>query len=183
MASPLAAVRQPLGTRAINTHQQQHSPLSHKRPHSQITTTGQENVIPATTSITSLQSHIFNSIKQSPQSLVLPTFKHPLPKNPQQPRAHARNQTALPVTQHEDLEMKAWRKSTTALIQRSTFYFDTLEKHFEQLATALVNRLHGVSLSSSIYLFIESCSVLFQYRYYYSNFTRNTCSEFEYIYK
>jgi hypothetical protein len=171
MASPVAAVRQPLSTRTVNTANalysnpttptKQSAHHSHKRSHAQFTS-GQENV--------TLQSQIFNVLaaklpspsqsRHKPRVLVS-TFKQPLPRATTRARPStqdARTQGNLPV--QEDLELETWRKSTRGLIERGTFYFDSLDQQFEHFATAVIHRLHGVR-PPHMMLTTENSTILF----------------------
>lgn len=164
MASPVAAVRQPLSTRAVNTpfFETKTAVVGQKRSHSQITG-GQEN----------LQTQILGAFKSPsrptkrnvasrPTIHVQPPsqFKQPLPRAESKPRQ--RQQTNDPAQGQEvDSEMQEWRRSMKVTLSRSTFYFDGVEESFKEQATKWMVRLGGVNPSSPK-LMVESRAILFE---------------------
>jgi hypothetical protein len=189
MASPVAAVRQPLAPRNANTTYYPTPPssatpaatggtltstkplqlLSHKRSHSQISG-GQENA--------SIQTQILNAAFKTtsphetkdvttarqrttsktgiPLSHAQAGFKlPPLPRPRTSTTTRQRQETHDPRAQEqpvqEDKEMIEWRRSTKLLFQRSTFYFDACEPHFQEQASALLPKMGAV-----IYLFAKN---------------------------
>ena len=185
MASPVAAVRQPLSTRNINTSYFTVNPpqqttttkqssttslLSHKRSISQISA-GQENVtvqsqiLDVAIGKTTSPRHTRSTSLPANQRATTPTttankpgvplshtqvaaFKQPLPRIRISATARQRQKTHDPRPQEqpvqEDKEMIEWRRSTKALFQRSVFYFDGLDGHFEEQVSILLARFGSV---------------------------------------
>ena len=148
MASPVAAVRQPLSTRTVNTpfFETKTAVVGQKRSHSQITG-GQEN----------LQTQILGSFKSPsrptkrivasrPTIHVQPPsqFKQPLPRAENKPRQRQQTNDPARIQDPAERTMQEWRRSMKITFSRSTFYFDGVEESLREQSTRWIVRLGGV---------------------------------------